>query len=131
VSRAPEVRVSPTLHKLPFREAFLSGLPDHLGTVLRALGRWMSDQLVEQGLMDPPSDPRTLLRWLHRDLLAVELGLAQIIRFVESKPGRQDADLLAAARRLNVEVRDLASRIQAVSDASASTASSLPSEVAS
>lgn len=106
-----------TLHELPFREAFLAGIPDSMATVLRALGRWMYDELVDQGLMDPPSDPRTLLRRLRRDLQVVELGLGEIIRSVESELDQRDGELIAAARIFDVEVRDLASRMDAVAEA--------------
>lgn len=102
------------VHELPFREAFLAGIPDPMATVLRTLGHWMRDQLVEQGLMDAPSDPRTLLSRLRRDLHAVELGLADIIRSVESGADPGEQELIDAARLFDVEVRDLAARMDAV-----------------
>lgn len=114
MSRPPELFIGRAFHELPFREAFLAAIPDSMATPLRALGRWMYDQLVEQGLMDPRSDPRTLLRRLRRDLEAVELGLAEIIRSIESGADPADRELIDAARLFDVEVRDLACRMEAV-----------------
>lgn len=105
-----------TPHELPFREAFLACFPERLATVLRALGGWMYDQAMANGVVDVCSSPRSLLHVARQDLEAVRAVFAAIATSDEAVTEEAAPQVVYAARVFHVEVCELLSRIDAVLD---------------